>query len=84
MKKDFYLRYTQILKEKIEVLIKASESKKDLIINTLIFCSFPNSINKYFINYLLDIGLEVRDQISEEKINVLRSLINYIDITNPN
>ena len=62
MKKDFYLRYTTILKEKLEVLIKASESKKDLIINTLIFCSFPNSINKYFINYLLDIGLEVRDQ----------------------
>lgn len=79
MKKDFYLRYTQILKEKLEVLIKASESKKDLIINTLIFCSFPNSINKYFINYLLDIGLEVRDQISEEKINVLRNLINYIE-----
>lgn len=79
MKRNIYLRYLQLLKDKLEVLIKASESKKDLIINTLTFCSFPNSINKYFINYLHDVGLEVHDQISEEKINVLRNLINHIE-----
>ena len=74
LNKETFIQYLYIIKNKPEVLLKAQENKKDLILNILLLCSLPCCMTKFYKKYLEEYKVPLKDTINLSKIDVFYQL----------
>ena len=82
--RETFIQYLYLIKYKKDIFTKSNDNKKDLMKALLTMCSFPSTLGKFYLNFLEEIKLPVKNDVIPVKIDVLYNLIKNIYLNNKN